>query len=1030
MLRALNHAAHLLGEAVLGAIGILTLGGCLLAWRLSQGPLDVTALVEREGRLLNARGSHVAIGSAQLAWEGLSAPGARLDVIAQDVVVRANDGAFRVGLKRARVALSVPELLLGRIAPRQVLVDSADVVADLTSAGAGQGGGGAPAWLRQLQRVTIRHSALILRGALPGTELHIPQAELDLTRSADGLLAGDAHLALEAGDARSVLNAHAAPEGAATRVTAATDPVSPASLAMLVPALAGLRALDAPMRLDLRADIGPGFTLDHAVVGVDVGAGIARAGSGSVGVAGMTASLVVTPAEYRLEGLRIRLAAVAGLGTSGAAPPVISGSATATMAGRRFHATFGVDISPTDMADLAWYWPDGTGGGARDWLVQNVPAGLAHDAQVSGSLDGNADLSDVALTSLSGGVAVDDGTVFWLRPIPGLEHAQARVTVEGPDALRVVMTKGGQNNIALRPGSSIRITGLSAKDQFGDIDAGLSGALPDALGLLNHPRLALLSRGGLDVVGARGQARAKLKMHVPLEDWVAIDDITVAATADLHGVHLSGVAGGRDLDDGELAVEVGNDGLSASGTGTVSGIAARLAMAMDFRDGPPQQVLQHVTATGSATPAGLAGAGLPENVTGLLTDGSAGLSLDYAARRDGTAILRADADLGRAGVTTPLGWSKPAGEPATIGGAATLSHGRLMGVDHLHAEGPGLALVSTAQFRDGARSLAVERLRIGRTDAHGRVDFPASGRAPVEIALAGDTLDLSSQLDPPKSTAAKPPVEPPPGPPADEDTPGQAWAARLDFAHVQLSRGRTLSPLHLDAASDGLRVLHAQLRAGSAGEIVASVTPEVGGRALSVSAADAGVALRALGIADNLAGGRLQLSGRYDDTQPGSPLSGTATLTEFNLRDAPAIGRLLQAMTLYGLTDLVRGPGLHFSKMVAPFRWHRRVLSLKNARAFSPSLGITAQGDLDVRRHVADVSGTVVPAYFFNQLLGDLPLVGKIFSPEKGGGLFAARYSVRGPLADPKVGVNPLSALTPGFLREGFGLFSPSGARR
>jgi hypothetical protein len=88
-------------------------------------------------------------------------------------------------------------------------------------------------------------------------------------------------------------------------------------------------------------------------------------------------------------------------------------------------------------------------------------------------------------------------------------------------------------------------------------------------------------------------------------------------------------------------------------------------------------------------------------------------------------------------------------------------------------------------------------------------------------------------------------------------------------------------------------------------------------------------------------------------------------------------------------------------------------------------LGITAQGALDLRHHTADITGTVVPAYFFNQLLGDLPLIGKIFSPEKGGGVFAARYSVRGKLSDPKVGVNPLSALTPGFLREGFGLLAP-----
>jgi hypothetical protein len=63
----------------------------------------------------------------------------------------------------------------------------------------------------------------------------------------------------------------------------------------------------------------------------------------------------------------------------------------------------------------------------------------------------------------------------------------------------------------------------------------------------------------------------------------------------------------------------------------------------------------------------------------------------------------------------------------------------------------------------------------------------------------------------------------------------------------------------------------------------------------------------------------------------------------------------------------------------------------------------------------------VVPAYLFNSLLGHVPLIGKLLSPEKGGGMFAANYSLRGSLSDPSVSVKPLSALTPGFLRGLFG---------
>jgi hypothetical protein len=47
-----------------------------------------------------------------------------------------------------------------------------------------------------------------------------------------------------------------------------------------------------------------------------------------------------------------------------------------------------------------------------------------------------------------------------------------------------------------------------------------------------------------------------------------------------------------------------------------------------------------------------------------------------------------------------------------------------------------------------------------------------------------------------------------------------------------------------------------------------------------------------------------------------------------------------------------------------------------------------------------NLGGTVVPAYFFNSLLGRVPLIGKLLSPQKGrrrirGGLLVARPAIR-----------------------------------
>jgi hypothetical protein len=210
---------------------------------------------------------------------------------------------------------------------------------------------------------------------------------------------------------------------------------------------------------------------------------------------------------------------------------------------------------------------------------------------------------------------------------------------------------------------------------------------------------------------------------------------------------------------------------------------------------------------------------------------------------------------------------------------------------------------------------------------------------------------------------------------------------------------------------------------GGSGSFTARLAPrEGGGRLLRAEATDTGRLLAAFGLLPSLHGGRLQLVAVQPSLAAGAPISGTAELTNFVLRDAPTLGKLLQALTGYGLLEALSGPGLNFVSLTLPFRLEPDTLVIGESRAFSASLGLTAEGRVDRASHVLDLRGTVVPAYVFNSLLGNLPIIGRLFSAERGGGLFAASFTVKGPVADPRVSVNPLSALTPGFLRGIFNL--------
>jgi hypothetical protein len=1029
-------ALHFLMETAVLGIAALALLACGLAWRLAQGPIDITALAQREQAGLATGGMRLSFDHAALAWEGFVARDSPLDIRLNGIAATSADGSASARVEQARVTLSLRHLLIGQLAPKTVAIEGAQLRVEqrgvagagghgLAAAGAFASLSGPPkaasglAWLSQLRHVSVSRAAADVRDDALGLSWRVGDVRVDVTRPRKGGVSGTAHAVVSSGAVQSALDVTAQLTAGGTVVGAQFSALSPSALATLSPRLAALAEIDVPVAARLEARLDAAWQPLGLQVFLQALPGAYRHAGRDYKIAGADAEISVSRGELRLDSARLAFAAPEGKQS----PPVISATARVSLGTWPAHAVIDVSLGAMQLGDLGAYWPAGIGGGSRGWLVENVAGGRAHDGHVQAKLDIARDFSGVTLTGLSGGMLADEVTLYWLKPVPPLTHARAKLEIDNPDSMRVTLDSAEQNGVRLLPGSFIDFTKLEEKHQFGDIDARLGGALAATLAILNHPRLKLLSRSGLDFTGVAGDVSARLTMHIPLEDRVTMDDIRISSTATLSGVHLGKVAAGRDLNNAALSLNVDNDGLQIAGKGDFAGFPTSLVLGMDFTAGGPTQVVQHVTAHGTASAAQFGASGLPDGVTKILTGGSAMIGVDFSARRDRSSTLLLDADLSGAALTTPLGWTKEAGPTADATARLSFDRGALVGIDHLHAKGPDLLIASHAEMKgERAHTLVLDRLEVGATRAHGAIALPAKAGDPIGLTLAGTMLDLSRYLEEPQAERAR-------AVPSDEEakaaqTRGPAWSADLHFDAVTLAKGKTLAPFALNAASDGLHVTHAELRAGRPGELVGRIAPDSGERALTVTSEDAGFFLRGMGVADNLDGGHLQLDGKFADGLRGDPLSGTATLTNFTMRQAPAVGRLLQAMTLYGLTDVLRGPGLHFSQLIAPFRWQNRVLTLHSARAFSPSLGLTAQGDIDLAGRRANVTGTVVPAYFFNQLLGDLPVVGRLFSPEKGGGVFAARYSVTGPLANPKVSVNPLSALTPGFLREGFGLLS------
>ena len=148
---------------------------------------------------------------------------------------------------------------------------------------------------------------------------------------------------------------------------------------------------------------------------------------------------------------------------------------------------------------------------------------------------------------------------------------------------------------------------------------------------------------------------------------------------------------------------------------------------------------------------------------------------------------------------------------------------------------------------------------------------------------------------------------------------------------------------------------------------------------------------------------------------------------DFLYRDVPALGRLLSVASLSGVGALLNGEGLPFARFDVPFTLRDRRLEFENARAVGSEVGLTAEGLIDFGADNIEIRGTIVPAYTLNSLLGNIPILGDILTGGKGSGIFAATFRMNGAIAEPKVSVNPLAALAPGFLRNLFSGQLPEG---
>lgn len=369
-------------------------------------------------------------------------------------------------------------------------------------------------------------------------------------------------------------------------------------------------------------------------------------------------------------------------------------------------------------------------------------------------------------------------------------------------------------------------------------------------------------------------------------------------------------------------------------------------------------------------------------------------------RTSGVAVadLHVTANLREAAVRAPLYTKEPGAEAA-----ATLGFGPSGGAFALQTfvlAAPGLTAQGTFSGAAGGgwQRIDLATFVLGETDTTASIERRLGGFA---IAADGRALDLRPFL-----TGAAVSAE-------TQALPAIEVSGRFD--RVQLADGRWVNDMTASAlyAGGAWRRVNAGARLPNGSSVTMELEDAADGADVTIRSADAGEFFSAMGLFQGASGGTAVITGKLRD-EGGRSLAGAVRAENFRIARAPALAQLLAVASLTGALDTLQGQGISFSTFDAPFRINANTLTLHESRAVGQALCITVEGEWNRANDQLNLGGVIVPACPVNRLLGDIPLLGDLIVGE---GFGATNYRVTGRVSAPSIVVNPLSTLTPGFLR-------------
>ncbi len=664
------------------------------------------------------------------------------------------------------------------------------------------------------------------------------------------------------------------------------------------------------------------------------------------------------------------------------------------------------EIDKAPVAVLKQVWPIFIAPSARGWTLKNLHDGEIRNARIATSIPNGVlgNLRKGATMQEHEMVAdfdVVNSSFKAFGEFPDIEGADLRGKVRGIsfqanlDRGKAVSKYGGAVQLEK---ARFKIDDFRFPGPKADISLTAKGKADDVGEIANRKPVRALSYAKIEPRGLSGDVLASVAVSLPLRPKLGADDVDWKAGLGLTKFSSPNPIDGRKVDDATAEISITPEAMTIDGKGKIDGIEADIDMQVPFKGNAKSRTLA-VKLVLDDKDLKKIGIDFGEFLTGPMS-----VEID----QDASSAKRGDlykVDLSRAEINLDfIGWKKSKGVAASARmRLITTSKGSQ--VRDFSIAGDGFGAQGTADISKAGdiTRLNLTKLALKKGD-NIAVKAVLSAKRSYDIKVDGKSFDARSLIhvitDRPNSAADA----------------NYRYKVKATIGEVTGYIAEKIRGFSMDVSLRGPRVLKLTV-SGITKNANAPFNIRYGaisgrGDVLTGKGPDGGAIARFANIYYRSFGGAFTITGQRP---PGvKALTGKFRMNRFALVDEPALSGLGGNVTQNGK------PAVKFNVLKINFTEQDQKLRVDKGLLSGDNIGGTYEGVLNRKTKEVDFTGTYVPIYVLNNFFSKIPIVGQVLGNGKREGLIGVTFKVKGTIGKPKVTINPLSALAPGFLRQLF----------